>query len=102
MGTEAPAPAEEAPPAEVAQEPTPTTPGGEGQNGEEEPDDEVDEEVDEEADVGPTGSGGIDPGSGAESGGLPSTGLELGAMAAIGLGLLMLGTALRPRQRQRG
>jgi hypothetical protein len=31
-----------------------------------------------------------------EAGGLPSTGLELAAMATIGLGLLMLGAALRP------
>jgi LPXTG-motif cell wall-anchored protein len=31
-------------------------------------------------------------------GGLPSTGLELSAMAIIGLGLLFLGAALRPRR----
>jgi hypothetical protein len=31
-------------------------------------------------------------------GGLPSTGLELAAMAIIGLGLLFLGAALRPRR----
>ena len=34
-----------------------------------------------------------------EAGGLPSTGLELAAMATIGLGLLMLGAALRPSRR---
>jgi hypothetical protein len=32
---------------------------------------------------------------------VPSPGVELAAMATIGLGLLMLGAALRPRQRPR-
>jgi hypothetical protein len=41
------------------------------------------------------------PVSGTDTGGLPSTGAELLAMATIGLGLLMLGAALRPSKRPR-
>jgi hypothetical protein len=85
-----------APPTQAAQDDQPTTPGGEEQNGGEQNGGETqpDEPVETEED------GGVVPGTGDDSGsatsGLPSTGLELGAMAVIGLGLLMLGAALRP------
>ena len=49
------------------------------------------EPAQEEAPAGETA-----PAGGADYGFLPSTGLEVGVLAAIGLGLLMLGIALRP------
>ena len=42
-----------------------------------------------------------DAGSTADGGFLPRTGLEIAALAAIGLGVLTLGVALRPRRRER-
>ena len=92
---EAPAGGAAAPPAEAAQEDQPTTPGGEEQPGEEQPPEEPTETAEEPgADDGGGGGGGEVPGQ--ATGGLPSTGLELSAMAVIGLGLLLLGAALRP------
>jgi hypothetical protein len=42
-----------------------------------------------------------DAGSTADGGFLPRAGLEIAALAAIGLGVLTLGVALRPRRRER-
>lgn len=78
-----------APGAEAAQEPTPTTPGGEEQPPDEEPPGEEGGPVNP-----PEGDAGT--GGGSAGGFLPSTGLEVAALAAIGLGLLMAGVALRP------
>ena len=85
-----------APPTQAAQDDQPTTPGGEEQNGGEQNGGETqpDEPVETEEDGGVVPDTGDDTGS--ATSGLPSTGLELGAMAVIGLGLLMLGAALRP------
>lgn len=84
-----------APGAEAAQEPTPTTPGGEEQPPDEEP--PVDEQPpgEEGGTVNPP-EGDAGTGEGSTGGFLPSTGLEVAALAAIGLGLLMAGVALRP------
>jgi hypothetical protein len=90
---EAPAGGAAAPPAEAAQDEQPTTPGGEEQNGGEQPPDEPAETVEE---PGTDDVGGAVGDTGSATSGLPSTGLELSAMAVIGLGLLLLGAALRP------
>ena len=79
-----------APPAEAAQEDQPTTPGGEEQNGgETQPDETVETEDD----------GGVVP-DGAATRAPPRAACprpdSSSAMAVIGLGLLMLGAALRP------
>jgi hypothetical protein len=103
-GTVAPAAAEptqtpdaghetDGPRAQAGQAEQPGTPGGEPQSAEEAPAEEpsptlVEDPATEELAPPVTDTGGSD---------LPSTGLELGAMAIIGLGLLFLGAALRPR-----
>jgi hypothetical protein len=89
----------EAPLAQAGQAEPPTTPGdgepsGEEPSGEQAPAAEssqtlVEDPATEEL-AGPVADTG--------GGGLPSTGLELGAMAIVGLGLLLLGAALRPRR----
>ena len=84
-----------APPAEAAQDEQPTTPGGEEQNGGEQTPDEPAETVEE---PGTDDVGGTVGDTGSATSGLPSTGLELSAMAVIGLGLLLLGAALRPNR----
>jgi hypothetical protein len=81
------------PRAQAGQAEQPATPGGEEQTTElapveESPQTLVDDPATEEL-AGPVADSG---------GGLPSTGLELSAMAIVGLGLLFLGAALRPRR----
>jgi LPXTG-motif cell wall-anchored protein len=90
-----PAGGAEAPPAEAAQEEQPTSPGGEPQDGGDGPPEEPAEPIEPRSgeDGGGT-SGDLAP----VTGGLPSTGFELSAMALVGLGLLLLGAALRPRR----
>jgi hypothetical protein len=103
------------PHAQAGQAEQPTSPGGEEQSGEEQSGEEqsgeeqsgeeqsgeeapavestqpvVEDPATEELAAPVTDTGG--------GGGLPSTGLELGAMAIVGLGLLLLGAALRPRR----
>ena len=91
-----PAGGAEAPPAEAAQEEQPTSPGGEPQDGGEQPAEEPAEAIEPRGGADGGGSSGdIAP----VTGGLPSTGFELSAMALVGLGLLLLGAALRPRPR---
>ena len=75
------------------------------EGGEEQPAD-PDEPVEEPSDDGATGPAGDTPDGGGEAGAtdsgyafLPSTGLEVATLAVIGLGLLMLGSALFPRRR---
>lgn len=100
----------------ASQEEEPTTPGGgeqesgggdegTGEGGEEQPAD-PDEPVEEPSDDGATGPAGDTPDGGGEAGAtdsgyafLPSTGLEVATLAVIGLGLVMLGSALFPRRR---
>ncbi len=82
------------PHAHAGQAEQPTTPGGEEQTAEAAPAEAssqtlVEDPATEEL-AGPVADTG--------GGGLPSTGLELGAMAIVGLGLLFLGAALRPRR----
>jgi hypothetical protein len=80
----------------AAQDETPTTPGGEEQppeqepNGEQPPSEVPGEETPENG-----GTGGEETGGGT-AGGLPRTGFELAALTAIGLGLLLAGGALWP------
>jgi hypothetical protein len=86
--------AADGPRAQAGQAEQPTNPGGEEQSGREPPVAEsaqtlVEDPATEEL-AGPVADTG--------GGGLPSTGLELAAMAIIGLGLLFLGAALRPRR----
>jgi hypothetical protein len=100
--------------AEAAQEEEPTTGGGEEQGGTDEPaggvegdtgggevpglgDEPAGEEVTPPAGETPSGGTGASQESGASY--LPTTGLEIASVAVIGLGLLMLGAALRPRRR---
>ena len=96
---ETPAGGADARPAEAAQNEQPTTPGGEEQNGGEQPPEEPAETVEEPG--ADEGGGGIAGDTGQATDGLPSTGLELSAMAVIGLGLVLLGAALRPNRRER-
>ena len=98
---ESPAGGAGAPPAEAAQDEQPTTPGGEEQNGGEQPPDEPAETVEEPGTEDGAGTGGTAGDTGSATSGLPSTGLELSAMAVIGLGLVLLGAALRPGRRER-
>jgi hypothetical protein len=86
--------AADGPRAQAGQAEQATTPGGEEESGGEPPVEEsaqtlVEDPATEEL-AGPVADTG--------GGGLPSTGLELAAMAIIGLGLLFLGAALRPRR----
>jgi hypothetical protein len=86
--------AADGPRAQAGQAEQPTTPGGGEQTAEVAPAEEssqtlVEDPATEEL-AGPVADTG--------GGGLPSTGLELGAMAIVGLGLLFLGAALRPRR----
>jgi hypothetical protein len=81
--------------AQAGQEEPPATPGGEHQSG-------AEPLADERAvtEVAPAAEELAAPVADTGAGDLPSTGVELAAMATIGLGLLMLGAALRPRPRQ--
>jgi hypothetical protein len=86
--------AADGPRAQAGQAEQPTAIGGGEQSGEEPPAEQstqtlVEDPATEEL-AGPVADTGGD--------GLPSTGLELGAMAIVGLGLLFLGAALRPRR----
>jgi hypothetical protein len=85
----APSGGAEAPAAEAAQDEQPTTPSGE------EPAQVPAQAV--EPLNGEDGSGYAGDAV-PVTGGLPSNGFELGAMALVGLGLLLLGAALRPRR----
>ncbi|MET0760911.1 MAG: hypothetical protein ABWZ63_01100 [Thermoleophilaceae bacterium] len=86
--------AADGPRAQAGQAEQPTTPGAEEQSGGEPPVEEsaqiLAEDPATEELAGPVADTG--------GGGLPSTGLELAAMAIVGLGLLFLGAALRPRR----
>jgi hypothetical protein len=90
------------PEAQATQEPTPTTPEGEQQPGEEQPPTTTEEQPSPDegttvpADEQPTGAA-----EGAEAGGgfLPSTGLQIAALSILGLGLLLAGVTLKPRRR---
>jgi hypothetical protein len=85
----------------AAQDDTPTTPGGEEQppeqepNGEQPPSEVPGEETPENGGTGGEETGG-ETGGGETGGGLPRTGFELAALTAIGLGLLLAGGALWP------
>jgi hypothetical protein len=80
-----------APDAGAAQDETPTTPGGEEQPPEEQPDGE--QPPSQEPTITPPPAEGV---GGESTGGLPQTGWQVFALASIGLGLLLAGAALRP------
>lgn len=82
------------PRAQAGQAEQPTTPGGEEQTAELAPAEEASQTLAEDPATEELAGPVADTGGG----GLPSTGLELGAMAIVGLGLLFLGAALRPRR----
>jgi hypothetical protein len=99
-GAAAPAPATTTavpavPAAEAAQEDQPTTPEGEEQPPEEQPDGEQAPTEGNGEENGPVADLPED-GAGGGGGTLPETGLKLVAMASIGLGLLLAGAALWP------
>jgi hypothetical protein len=79
------------PQAGVAQDETPTTPGGEEQPPAEQPDGE--QQPTEEPPITPLPQ---ETAGGGTGGGLPQTGWQAFALASIGLGLLLAGAALRP------
>ena len=79
------------PQAGAAQDETPTTPGGEEQPPEEQPDGE--QPPSQEPTIAPPPAEGV---GGESTGGLPQTGWQAFALASIGLGLLLAGAALRP------
>jgi hypothetical protein len=83
---------------QAAQDDTPTTPGGEEQPPEQEPNGEQppSEVPGEEETPENGGAGGEEAGGETAGGGLPRTGFELAALTAIGLGLLLAGGALWP------
>ena len=80
-----------APQAGAAQDQTPTTPGGEEQPPQEQPDGE--QPPSSEPETSPSPEAGVGGGS---TGALPQTGWQAFALASIGLGLLLAGAALRP------
>jgi hypothetical protein len=83
-------------PAEPAQDQTPTTPGGEEQPPEQQPDGEQ-TPSEENGGTGNEPSGETGGGTGGETAGaLPQTGFQLFALTSIGLGLLLAGAALWP------
>jgi hypothetical protein len=98
-----------APVAESAQEERPTTPRAEGAPA---PQHDVGDEPESETPVAAVeeqsvagaeaadAEGETSAGKTASNGFLPFTGLEIAALAALGLGLLTLGAALRPRRRE--
>jgi hypothetical protein len=82
------------PRAQAGQAEQPATPAGEEQAAEVAPVEESPQTVVED----PATEELAGPVADTDDGGLPSTGLELSAMAIVGLGLLFLGAALRPRR----
>ena len=82
----------QAPQAGVAQDETPTTPGGEEQPPAEQPDGE--QQPTNEPTIAPAPQG--ETAGGGSGGGLPQTGWQAFALGSIGLGLLLAGAALRP------
>ena len=94
LGGGAAAPTTTAPEAVAAQEDQPTTPEGEEQPPEEQPDGEQTPTEENGEETGPVAEL---PEDGAGGGGtLPETGLKLVALTSIGLGLLLAGAALWP------
>jgi hypothetical protein len=89
------APTTTSPPAEAAQEDQPTTPEGEEQPPEEQPDGEQTPTEENGEETGPVAELPED-GAGGGGGTLPETGLKLVALTSIGLGLLLAGAALWP------
>ena len=89
------APTTTSPPAEAAQEDQPTTPEGEEQPPEEQPDGEQTPTEENGEVTGPVAELPED-GAGGGGGTLPETGLKLVALTSIGLGLLLAGAALWP------
>jgi hypothetical protein len=81
------------PDAVPAQDETPTTPGGEEQPPEQQPDGEQPPSSEPNPETSPSPEAGV---GGESTGGLPQTGWEAFALASIGLGLLLAGAALRP------
>jgi hypothetical protein len=76
-------------PAEATQDETPTTPGGEEQPPQEQPDGEQPPTIEPTPDLPQNAEAG-------SGGSLPQTGWQAFALASIGLGLLLAGAALRP------
>jgi hypothetical protein len=101
-GVAAPAPgatttAPAVPEAEAAQEDQPTTPEGEEQPPEQQPDGEQTPTEEDGEETGPVGELPEEgTGGGGGGGSLPETGLQLVALTSIGLGLLLAGAALWP------
>ena len=83
---------------EAAQDDTPTTPEGEEQPPDQQPNGEqpTTEENGEQPGTEEDGTGGDTGGQPVLEGSLPRTGFEIAALSAIGLGLLLAGGALWP------
>ena len=82
------------PDAEAAQDDTPTTPEGEEQQPEEQPDGEQQPTEENGEETGPVAE--LPAGGTGGGGALPRTGFQLIALTSIGLGLLLAGAALWP------